>query len=320
MDFMRKANITINASTQKIKIGQTRQQQSLPIVTTKKIHLPALSETMVPLNVKGPFASALIEGSSSLPDGICLMEGIVSASEGQCNAVFANFSHLPVTVPAYSSVANIHSGPVTAIPLDACLLTLPSRQKHPGSVDHLSKINLDHLPHQYQAQYRSLLHKCSDVFSTSDLDIGHSKSLPHVVRLKDPNRVTSISQYRLPYKLKEVAIDYVQKLMEAGVIRKSTSVFNSPLMLVKKPNADPNKPLGEQYRLVHNYVDLNKNINPCSYPLRHLYELLDEVASGKVFSVLDLSQGFFQQTLIDPQESTSFSIPGIGQYLSLIHI
>ena len=50
-------------------------------------------------------------------------------------------------------------------------------------------------------------------------------------------------------------------------------------MLVKKPHADPNKPLAEQYRLVHNYVDLNKNINPCSYPLRHLYELLDEVAS-----------------------------------------
>ena len=61
-------------------------------------------------------------------------------------------------------------------------------------------------------------------------------------------------------------------------------------------------------------MDLNKNINPCSYPLRHLYELLDEVASGKVYSVLDLSQGFFQQALIEPQESTRFSIPGVGQY------
>ena len=85
-------------------------------------------------------------------------------------------------------------------------------------------------------------------------------------------------------------------------------------MLVKKPHADPAKPLAKQYRLVHNYVDLNKNINPCSYTLRHLYELLDEVASGKIFSVLDLSQGFFQQQLIDPSESTSFSIPGVGQY------
>ena len=147
----------------------------------------------------------------------------------------------------------------------------------------------------------------------NDLDIGNCRSLPHVVRLKDQNRITSISQYRLPYKLKEVAVDYVQKLLEAGVVRKSTSVFNSPLMSVKKPHANPNKPLAEQYRLVHNYVDLNHNINPCSLPLRHLYELLDEVGSGNIFSVLDLSQGFFQQQLIDPSEATSFSIPGVGQ-------
>ena len=85
-------------------------------------------------------------------------------------------------------------------------------------------------------------------------------------------------------------------------------------MLVKKPNADHAKPLGEQYRLVYNYIELNKLIAPCSYPLPHLYELLDEVASGQVFSVPDLSQGFFQQTLIDPKETTSFSIPGYGQF------
>ena len=132
--------------------------------------------------------------------------------------------------------------------------------------------------------------------------------------MTDPNRIVSINQYRLPHHLKQVAIDYVDKLLKAGVVRPSTSVFNSPLMLVKKPNADPRKPLGEQYRLVHNYVELNKSIAPCSYPLRHLYELLDEVATGSIFSVLDLSQGFFQQSLINPQEATSFSIPGYGQF------
>ena len=41
---------------------------------------------------------------------------------------------------------------------------------------------------------------------------------------------------------------------------------------------------------------------------------MDEVASGKVYSVLDLSQGFFQQDLIDPHEATAFSIPGVRQY------
>ena len=74
----------------------------------------------------------------------------------------------------------------------------------------------------------------------------------------------------------EVAIDYVERLLAAGVVRKSNSVFNSLLMLVKKPHADPTKPLSEQYWLVHNWVELNKNISPCSYPLHHLYELLDD--------------------------------------------
>ena len=66
--------------------------------------------------------------------------------------------------------------------------------------------------------------------------------------------------------------------------------------------------------MVHNYFELNKLIAPDSYPLQHLYQLLDEVPSGQVFSVLDLSQGFFQQTLIDPKETTSFCIPGYGQF------
>ena len=85
-------------------------------------------------------------------------------------------------------------------------------------------------------------------------------------------------------------------------------------MLVKKTHADPKKPLAEQYCLVHNYLKVNKNISPCSYSLRHLYELLDKVASGKIYSVLDLSQGFFQHHLLDPHQPTALSIPGVGQY------
>ena len=161
------------------------------------------------------------------------MEGIVSVQHSKCNVVFANFTHLPISVPAYTSVAQLHTGPLTALPITFCLASHPAKPVL-NSVDHRQWIDLSHIPSHYQEKYRSLIHKYGDVFSKSDLDIGHSKSLPHVVRLKDPNRITSISQYHLPYKLKEVAIDYVQKLMEAGVIIKSTSVFNSPLMLVKK--------------------------------------------------------------------------------------
>ena len=148
---------------------------------------------------------------------------------------------------------------------------------------HLQQVKLDHLPLSVKGRHQALFREYADIFSKHDLDVGHSQILPHTVRLTNHNNVVSVNQYRLPYHLKEVAIDYVEKLLKSGVIRPSTSVFNSPLMLVKKPNADKKKPLGEQYRLVHNYIELNKLIAPCSYPLRHLYELLDEVASGKIF-------------------------------------
>ena len=245
-----------------------------------------------------------------------VMEGVVSSEkineQHVCNIVIANLSHLPKIIPRGEIICRMYTQvKCTDIP---AVLSIQDKQPKLTSTSHVDQIRLDHIPHSVQNSYRNLLRQYADVFSKHDLDVGKCNTLPHVVRLNDESKVVSINQYRLPYHLKEVAIDYVEKLLKSGVVRESTSVFNTPLMLVKKPHADPSKPLGEQYRLVHNYVELNKNITPCSYPLRNLYELLDEVASGQIYSVLDLSQGFFQQTLIDPKEATSFSIPGYGKF------
>ena len=245
------------------------------------------------------------------------MDGLVDGNNSkECPLNLLNPSLETVHVARGTIVGNLT--PVDAsdfAPIEQVLQINPVNSKLQFSdVSHLANIKLNQLPLQYKSKYENLIRSYSDIFSKHDLDIGHSSTLAHTLRLLDPNKIVLVNQYRLPYHLKEVAIDYIDKLLKSGVIRPSTSVFNSPLMLVKKPNADPTKALGEQYRLVHNYIELNKIIAPCSYSLRHLYELLDEVASGKVFRVLDLSQGFFQQTLIDPKETTSFSIPGYGQF------
>ena len=103
------------------------------------------------------------------------------------------------------------------------------------------------LPLSVKGRYQALLREYADIFLKHDLDVGHSQTIPHTVRLTDHNKVVSVNQYRLKYHLQEVAIDYAKKLLKSGVIRPSTSVFNSSLMLVKKPNADLKKTLGEQY-------------------------------------------------------------------------
>ena len=214
-----------------------------------------------------------------------LMEGVVTSSSAKLfTAVLANFHHLPVKLIRYDKVGRLHIDDLMNV--QQCLAIHDGKPQltSPKDFNHVDKIPLDHIPLKFQNEYRVLLRSYADMFSKNDLDLGHCKDLPHQVRLIDPNRLPQLINH-----LKEVAIDYVKKLHAAGVIRKSNSVFNSPLMLVKKPHANPKKPLAEQYRLVHNYVEVNKNIAPCSYPLRHLYKLLDEVASGKVYSVFDLS-------------------------------
>ena len=321
MDFMRKARITIDTQAGKIRMepplpGSYKHNPARLLKLKKDVTIKPREEMQVIGECDTTFTTALVSSIHS-NNSVHLMDGVVDGRNSkECSLLLLNPSLDIIQVPKGTIVGQMS-------PLDKSdfapieqVLHVSQSQPRPllADISHLANIKLDHIPPLYRDRYARLIRTYADIFSRHDLDVGHSKTLPHTVRLLNPNKIVSINQYRLPYHLKEVAIDYVDKLLKSGVIRPSTSVFNSPLMLVKKPNADPIKPLGEQYRLVHNYIELNKLIARCSYPLRHLYELLDEVASGKVFSVLDLSQGFFQQTLIDPQESTSFSIPGYGQF------
>ena len=109
--------------------------------------------------------------------------------------------------------------------------------------------------------------------------------------------------------------NYVQTLLEAGIVRKSTSPFCSPLLLVKKANSTPDQPLVQQFRVVHDYRSLNSNTVRDSYPLHNLYDLIDKVAASKVWSVIDLSSGFWNQALAEESMPyTAFAVPGKGHY------
>ena len=326
MDYMSTNHLIID--TQKLKIHfpdhgtppDNISDYSVNVVSQKDVTIAPMEEAKVvfeipstlPVHDKYYFSSKDCMSEESL---LCL-DGVVGRTNNLGSTLVINKGNRHIKLTRNSPLGELHFYPDSSFRDYHEVFSISSKTTRPElrDVSHVQKIDLTHILELFRLKYQNLLNQYADVFSKHDLDVGHSKTLPHEVRLTDPNRVVSINQYRLPYHLKEVAIDYVDRLLRSGVIRPSTSVFNSPLMLVKKPNVSKDKPLREQYRLVHNYVELNKSIIPCSYPLRHLYELLDEVASGKIFSVLDLSQGFFQQTLKDPLEATSFSIPGYGQF------
>ena len=173
---------------------------------------------------------------------------------------------------------------------------------------------LKEIPVEHRGTFLNMLIKYRDVFSKDKLDIGNCVVLPHKLELIDPNKVVNLPPHRIPPNLQPVVLDYVDNLLKAGVIRPSTSPFNSPLMLVKKPNSDPSKPIEQRFRVCHNYTKVNSNLKVCSYPLNNLSGLVESVAAGKIFTTLDLAQGFFQQRLVDPHGASAFSVPGKGLF------
>jgi hypothetical protein len=180
---------------------------------------------------------------------------------------------------------------------------------------HISEndVPLQHLPDEYRSKYLQLLNQFSDILSLNVNEVGNATVITQRITLKDPNKIASTPPYRLPVHLKEVALEYVRTLLDAGIIRKSTSPFCSPLLLVKKPNAKPDAPLVSQYRVCHDFRRLNALQVRDSYPLHNLYELLDNVAKAKLWTVIDLSNGFFNQNL---EEQSKNSLPLVSRVLA----
>ena len=190
----------------------------------------------------------------------------------------------------------------------------PPTKRTQRMINVLKQIDFSNTPKEYRNRYEELVCRNIDAFSENDSDLGECNALPHVIKLKDPSQVTNIPPYRFPHNLRVVADEYVDKLLKAGVVRASTSAFSSPLMLVRKAGAKPEDPVTKQYRLVHNYKKVNENLVGTAYPLRNLHELLDDVSSKKVHSVMDLSSGYWQQKLIDPHGASAFTVAGKGSY------
>ena len=135
-------------------------------------------------------------------------------------------------------------------------------QKHktnrlPPRAINRKNVDLNGVPVRHHEDYLQLLNEFSDVFSLDPDDVGHCNIIKQRITLKDPNKVSCTPPYRIPHHLKEVVLKYVDKLLAAGIIRKSSSPFSAPLMLVRKPHADTKGGgITDQYRVVHDFRQL----------------------------------------------------------------
>lgn len=123
--------------------------------------------------------------------------------------------------------------------------------------------------------------------------------------LKDDEPVNQKAR-RLSPSERDIVNKQINEWQEQGIVRPSSSDYASPVVLVKKKNGS--------HRLCIDYRLLNKKIIKDRYPLPLIEDQLDQLQDTKVFSTLELKNGFFHVRMDDASvKYTAFIVPD-GQF------
>lgn len=171
-----------------------------------------------------------------------------------------------------------------------------------GSVqEKIDSLDLTPLTPEEQRQVRALLSKYSSVFSAHDADLGCTTLIEHKIPLTD--EVPVKQRYRrIPPSEYEAVKAHINQLLEAQVIRESSSPYASPIVLVKKKDGS--------LRMCVDYRQLNSKTRKDSFPLPRIEESLDALSGARWFTTMDLASGYNQVPVAEKDRmKTAFCTP-----------
>ncbi|CAL9694854.1 unnamed protein product [Knipowitschia caucasica] len=143
----------------------------------------------------------------------------------------------------------------------------------------------------------------ANIWMTHANDVGCTS---HVVKVK---LTTDTPVYRAQYPLKQEQVQgiaqTIEGLLKAGVIRGTTSEYNTPLFPVKKSDL-------KNWRMVQDFRPLNEVTADESYPVPDPYIALNNLSpNDKYFTVIDLANAFFTIKLHpESQKYFAFTVKG----------
>lgn len=256
-------------------------------VLVAKIVTPLWGDQWVPLKlINTSDKPVLLRRNAKLADvySCVALEDMDVADRSQLNLVSNHQSVVPPATTANSAQARLSSCGLSAVDIESCEVSQDCKER------------LTDLVMQYE-----------DVFSRHHLDCGEAKSFVYRIHLSDSR------PFRLPYrrvppskyhKLRQV-LDVME---EKVIIRKSTSEYASPLVLVWKKNGD--------LRICTDFRWLNKRTLKDAHPLPHQADCLAALGGNCLFSMMDLTSGFYNMLLHeDDKKYSAFTTPmGLYEY------
>lgn len=244
---------------------------------------------------------------SGLPEGLLVSPALVQVTQGTVYIPVVNVGTRDVVLYPRTRLGRIDAASVVSLPKDVVeVRSVAASPAHtlPAVVtieDQIRDLDLSPLNDLEQEQVRLLLLKYSSVFSTHEGDLGCTTLISHDIPLLD--QVPVKQRYRrIPPSDYEAVKTHINQLLQAQVIRESSSPFASPIVLVKKKDGS--------LRMCVDYRQLNAKTRKDAFPLPRIEESLDMLCGARWFSTMDLASGYNQVPVSEADRAkTAFCTP-----------
>jgi hypothetical protein len=159
-------------------------------------------------------------------------------------------------------------------------------------------------PENHQEAARDLLREYNDVFALDDREYGCASNFEHKLHLTDETPFKERFRTIPPSQVEEVR-KLIDDMLAMGTIRESNSPWCNAIVLVKKKNGS--------LRLCIDYRKLNARTVKDAYPLPRIEDTLNALTGARIFTSLDLKQGFWQIPMNeDSKQYTAFTVGSLG--------
>ena len=337
-DFLSKYSGKIDIGKRKLSLKDdtihvnsfTKTVSSL-VRTTCKVTLPPGCETALPVKISRPYeGSMLLEPVSSFSKAVPVLmaKSVIKPNKAR--------SFCKILNPT-DEVLTLHAGKIigSATPIEDIDISLEitdetqsintTSVKQDLNTEHTTKPTLSkeecieiakdlgiktdnkNLTSNQKEQLLELIGRNRPVFAKDPAQLGCAKGFTHKIDTGDA-KPHAQQPYRKSPKMAAIEEENVQEMLQNDIIQHSSSLWQSPVVLVKKKTGE--------FRFAVDYRKANNCTKPESYPVPRLESILDTIAvsNAKYFSTLDLASGFWQIPM-DPnsKHKTAFATQS-GKY------
>ena len=155
-------------------------------------------------------------------------------------------------------------------------------------------------PPQYKDEIDEIIKEFEDIFARNTNYLPATDLMEMKIELTDDTPI-NVPSYRIPLHKTEQVDAAVNELLEADIIRHSSSPYNAPLLILTKA--------GKNLRIVNDFRKINRITKPIAQPLPNIDSILSCLHGSKFFTKLDLRKAFYCMKIREQdKEKTAFSV------------